>query len=165
MKKENKKNNIEKLSKVIEEKKKIPKEIKEKMNSKMFENIIFVAVILVYLGALNLGMANIPTDNYIMDLKVFSMMLLVVTIVTFEIAYKKDKGDIWLHGVEIMLVAIFTMYLIYFYSIFYNSYGSVIFTFSLAYLVYYGIKILIQKRQIIKEYNKSLVDIGEIVKK
>ena len=47
MKKENKKNNIDKISKVIEENKKIPKEIKEKISSKIFENIIFITIILV----------------------------------------------------------------------------------------------------------------------
>ena len=79
MKKEDikRKDNIEKLSKVVEENKKIPKEIKEKISSKIFENIIYSAIIVVYLGALNLGMANIPTDNYITDLKVFSVLLLI----------------------------------------------------------------------------------------
>ena len=51
MKREDKKTkeNIEKLGKVIEEKKKIPREVKEKITSKRFENIIFVSIIIVYL--------------------------------------------------------------------------------------------------------------------
>lgn len=167
MKKENAKTkeNIEKLGQVIEEKKKIPKEVKEKISSKIFENVIFAAIILVYLGALNIGMRNIPTENYIMDLKVFGMSLLVLTIVVFELAYKKDKGSLWMHGVEIMVIAVFTMYLIYLYSIYYNTYGTVLFTASILYLIYYGIKILIERKKTIKNYNKSLTDIGEIVKK
>lgn len=164
MKKEIKKNNIEKISKVIEDKKKVPKGIKEKINSKIFENIIFIAIILLYLGALNLGMSNIPTENFLMDLKVFSMMLLVVTIIIFEIAYKKDKGEIWIHGVEIMLIAIFTSYLIYFYSIYYDTFGSVVFSFALVYIIYYAIKILVMRKRIIKEYGRSQVDIKDIVK-
>lgn len=165
MKKENKKKNIEKISKVIEEKKIIPKEIKEKISSKIFENIIYVALILLYLGALNIGMSNIPTENYITDLRVFSMLLLVLTIIMFELAYKKDKGELWIHGIELMVVAIFTTYLQYLYSIYYSTFGTVVLTFALFYLIYYSVKILIEKRRIVKEYNKSLIDIGEIVKR
>ena len=167
MKKEDTKTkaNIEHISKVIEEKKKIPNEIKEKVNSKIFENIIFGIIILIYLGALNLGVANIPTDNYLVDLKVFGALLLILTIIMFETAYKKDKSSLWLHGVEVMVIAIFTMYLVYLYSIYYKTLGSIILTVALLYLIYYGIKILIERRNTIKNYNKSLGDIGEIVKR
>ena len=159
------KENIEKLGKVIEEKKQIPKNVKEKINSKRFENIIFVAIILLYLAALNLGMENIPTENYIMDLRVFSISLLVATIVLFELAYKKDIGDLWLHGVEIMFLAIFTLYLIYLYSICYNTFGSILFMVAILCIIYYAVKIFIMRKKIIKQYGKSQIDIGEIVKK
>ncbi len=157
--------NIEKLSKVIEEKKKLPKEVKGKISSKIFENVLFVAIIIIYLGALNLGMTNIPTENYIFDLKVFSIMLLVGTIITFELAYKKDKSNLWVHGVEILVLAVFTTYLVNLYSMYYNTFGTLIFSTIGLYLIYYFVKILIERRKIIKQYKKSLVDIGEIVKK
>ncbi len=167
MKKEDEKTkeNIDKLSKVIEQKKKIPKEIKDKINAKIFENLLFVAVIIIYLGALNLGMVNIPTENYLFDLKVFGVILLIATIILIEIAYKKDKGSLWIHSIELMVLSFFTMYLVYFYSIYYNTFGTIIFLFILICMIYYAIKILIARKRIIKEYNKSLIDIGEIVKK
>lgn len=167
MKKEDEKTreNIDKLSKVIAEKKKIPQNIKDKINAKIFENLLFVAVIIVYLGALNLGMVNIPTENYLVDLKVFGVILLVVTIILIEIAYKKDKGSLWIHSIELMVLSFFTMYLVYFYSIYYNTFGTIIFSFIFICMIYYTIKILVARKRIIKEYNKSLIDIGEIVKK
>lgn len=164
MKREQKKN-IEKLEKELEEKKKIPKSVIEKINSKVFENIAIAAIIIIYLASLNFGMANIPTDTYILDLKVFSVMLLIITIFTFEYGYKKDNGEIWLHGVEVMIIAIFTTYLIYLYSIYYANYGTLLLSAGILYLVYYAIKIIITQRRIEKEYRKSLTDIGEIVKK
>ncbi len=164
MKREQKKN-IEKLEQVIEEKKKIPKSVKEKINGKLFENLIIVSIIMVYLVALNLGMTNIPTDTYIVDLKVFSIMLLVATIVIFEIGYKKDDGEIWLHGVEAMTVAVLTLYLVYLYSIYYGTYNTVLLIAGIVYLIYFGVKLVVMQRRIEKEYNKSLTDIGEIVKK
>ena len=64
MKREQKKN-IENIEKLIQEKKKIPKNVKDKINARVFENMVFAAIILVYIVALNIGMENIPTDTYI----------------------------------------------------------------------------------------------------
>ena len=90
MKREQKKN-IESLEKVIEEKKKMPNEIKNKINSKVYQNLAIIVIILVYLTSLYFGMNNIPTDMYLSDLKVFSTILMITTIIVFEYAYKKDK--------------------------------------------------------------------------
>ncbi len=163
---EKKKNeNIEMLGKVIEEKKKIPKEVREKINSKVFENMVIAAILMIYLASLNFGMNNIPTENYIMDLKVFSVMTLIITIMIFEYAYKKDIDAMWIHGIEIMAISIFTLYLIYLYSIYYANFGTLIVSVAILYLTYYAIKIVIIQRRIEKEYSESLIDIGEIVKK
>ncbi|MCI8518793.1 MAG: hypothetical protein HFJ51_01335 [Clostridia bacterium] len=158
------KDNIEKLGKVIEEKNKLPKEIKDKIASVRFQNIIFAFLVFAYLVALNLGRDNIPTDTYLIDLKVFSITLLVITIGIFEFAYRKDKSEFWLHGVEVMIIAVFTVYLIYFYSIYYNNFGNIVFSVASVYFIYYVVKILIMQRRTINKY-KSLTDIGEIVKK
>ena len=107
MKREQKKN-IENLEKVFEEKKKLPNEVKEKINGMAFKNIAIGAVIVIYFAALYFGMTNIPTEKYMIILRVVSIVLLVGTIITFEIGYKKDNGYIWLHGVEIMAIAIFS---------------------------------------------------------
>ena len=87
-----------------EQKKKLPQEVKEKINAKIFENVVILVLIMVYLVSLNLGMNNIPTDNYIMDLKVFSIMLLIISIILFEFGYKKDNESLWLHGVEVIII-------------------------------------------------------------
>ena len=167
MKKEERKrkDNIEKLTKEVEAKKKIPKEVKEKINSKVFENMIIAAIIMVYLVSLNFGMTNIPTDTYRTDLKVFSILLLIITIMIFEWGYKKDNESIWLHGVEVMILGVITLYLIYLYSMYYSTYGTLILSIGIIYLIYYAIKILIIQKRIEKEYIKSLNDIGEIIKK
>ena len=164
MKREQKKN-IEKLEKVIEEKKKIPKEIKKKINSKILKNLAIILGIALYFTGLYFGMINIPTDIYIVILKVISIIFLVATIIILEIGYRKDNEEVWLHGIEAMAVGVFTQYLISLYSIFYARYGTLILSAGIVVLVYYAIKIIIIKRRIEKEYIKSLTDIGEIVKK
>ena len=164
MKREQKKN-IENLEKVFEEKKKLPNEVKEKINGMAFKNIAIGAVIVIYFAALYFGMTNIPTEKYMIILRVVSIVLLVGTIITFEIGYKKDNGYIWLHGVEIMAIAIFSLYLIYLYSFFFANYGTLLIVAGIVCLIYFAIKIAIIQRRIEKEYKKSLTDINEIVKK
>lgn len=163
MKREQKKN-IEKLGKELEEKKKLPKEIREKINSKVFINMAILALIIIYFAALNFLMGNIPTDIYINSLQVLSIMLLIITLIVFEYGYKKDDGEIWMHGVEVMIIGIFTIYLKYLYSIYFARYGIVLLIAGIVFLIYYAIKILLIQRRVEKEYNKSLTDINEIVK-
>lgn len=64
-----------------------------------------------------------------------------------------------------MIVAIFTIYLIYLYSIFYWTYGNIVLSVGGVFIIYFAVKFLILKRKIKKDYVKSLTDIGEIVKK
>ena len=164
MKREQKKN-IENLEKVIEEKKKLPDDYKKKIKSRIMKNVIFMISILIYLTLLFFGMYNIPTDVFTFGLRIISIIILTIAIAFFEIGYKKDNEAIWLHGVEIMIIAIFNLYLIYLYSIFYSNFGMLLLVVGIIYLAYYALKIIIIQRHIEKEYKKSLRDIGEIVKK
>ena len=164
MKREQKKN-IEKLEKVIEEKKKLPKDIKKKINAKAITNLVIVLAIGILFTVLYFGMMNIPTDTYLICLKVFSIILMIASIVLFEIGYRKDKEGVWLHGVEAFVVAVFTLYLVYFYSIFYSNFGVFLLSAGVVVLSYYAIKIIVIQKRMKKEYIKSLGDIGEIVKK
>ena len=164
MKREQRKN-IEKLEKVIEEKKKLPKEIKEKINGKAFKNVAIAAIIIIYFAGLYFGMTNVPTENYMLVLRIVSTILLVFTIILYEAGYRKDNEEIWLHGVEMMAISIFSLYLTYLYSIFFTNYGTLLLVSGIICLIYYAIKIVLIQRKIEKEYNKSLTDIVDIVKK
>ena len=63
-----------------------------------------------------------------------------------------------------MVIAIFTLYLIYFYSIYYSNYGTLLISAGIVFLIYFAIKMIITQKRIESQYNKSLTDIGEIVK-
>ena len=159
------KKNIENLEKVFEEKKKFPIEIKERINHMAFKNIVIAAIIIIYFAALYFGMMNISTENYLIILRVISIILLALTIIIFEVGYNKDNGQMWLYGTEISVIAIFSLYLTYLYSFFYANFGSLLLSVSIFCLIYYAIKIIILQRKIEKEYKKSITDIKEIVKK
>jgi len=46
---------------------------------------------------------------------------------------------------------------------FYNTFGSIIYSIAILYLIYYAVKTLIMRKKIIKKYNKGQIE--EIVKK
>ena len=140
-------------------------EMLEKVRSSIFKNLLIAIVLLIYFYFVNLGYINIGKNIFITDLKVFSLCILVMSIILFEIAYYKDNGVLAIHGIEALVLAITTIYLInpYFYMA--RVFLLIPLTVPFAFAIYYVVKstiIYIGKR---KEYVTSLSDVSEIIKK
>ena len=131
---------IEEIKKEIKKKKKLPKEEKERINRKVFRNIIVAVVIVAYFIFLSLGKINIKNDVYVTDLKVFSMSILLAAIVIIEIAYKKESGEIAIFGIEMILLSIINMALIYVNLMLSSKYIYVVTGVSLVVALYYILK-------------------------
>lgn len=160
-----KRDNIEKLADVIENKKKIPKKESEKMNNKIFENILYAILIMIYMYFIILGSININTDAFLTDLKVFSILTLLCAIVLFEKSYKNSNSNLCIHGIEILLLAIATLSAIYTYSIFVDTFKLLIALESFAFGIYYILKSIIIYIKLRKKYYKKENDIKDIIKK
>ena len=104
--------NLEKLEEEIKNKKKLPESEKKSIFKKCIINIIILLIILIYLFCLQIGEQNIQTENYITMLKVFSIILIIGTIMMFEISYRLNKNNIILHSIEILILSFFTLFLI-----------------------------------------------------
>ena len=107
------KGTIKKIEEEINEKRKMPKEVKESLRKEIFTNIIICTCLVAYFLFLFLGSVDKTKAVRVIDLKIFSTIYLATSIVLFEIAYKKDSGKIAIHGIEILLVAIMTLFLPY----------------------------------------------------
>lgn len=153
------------LSQGIKEKKKLPEEQLNKLNNRIFKNMLLAIAIIVYLLLLNIGSLNIETPTYIMDLKVFSLLLIATTIIIFEISYKKDSGILCIYGIEILVLAILTLGLPTLYIIQKENYGFIITGAILAFTLYYMIKSYLIYRKQKKVHVKKVSDINEIIKK
>ena len=146
----------------LRNRKKIPKEIKNKRNNKIFKNLLIANAITIYFLFVNLGFYNIESLIYSFDLKLFSIALLILAIVLFEKGYKKDDEGIFLNGIEMLFVSFLTLIMQY-RLIERNDTIEILFGLSFMYfIIYYIIKSLIQARIIEKQYATS--DIKEIVK-
>ena len=168
MKKNNKediKENINILEKQINNKKDTQQILTKKINNKLFENIIIAIIAMIYFYLINLGSSNIETNVFIVDLKVFSVALIIFTIILFEYSYKKDDGNICIHGLEVLVLSIITLFLVYGYILYFDQFNIIVATSAFIFAIYYLVKCIILSVKIRKNYLKNLNDINEIIKK
>ncbi len=157
--------NIEELERQMFGKKKLPKEEQNKLNKKIFENILIANIIMAFLYFISIGSLNIETLIFITDLKVFSIMLVIFAIFLFEVSYKKQNIKLALHGIEVLILAIFILFCTYIYTVYLKNFHSYVASVSLLFAIYYIIKSIIIYRKSKKKYIDSLNDIEEIIKK
>lgn len=156
---------IEQLEKQIVNKKKLPQEEENKINKKIFENMIIADVLMAFFYLISLGSLNIETQIFITDLKVFSIGLIILTVILFEISYKKENGNLCIHGIECLVIAIFVLFSTYLYTVYIKEFYMYVSIFAYISGIYYAIKSIIIYRKMKKKYIESLSDIDEIIKK
>ena len=159
------KRNLTKLEEEIESKKKLPEEEKNKIFKKCRTNVIILIVIIIYLILLQIGESNIQTDTYFIILKVLNIVLILGTIIMFEISYRCNKNEIILHSIELLVISLFTLFLIPAYSLYYGNFYKVIVFGIILSILYYSLKCVIIIIKVKKKYYESLNDIKTIVAK
>ena len=135
-----------------------------KINTNIFINILIATGVLIYFYFLNLGYINIEKAIFIMDLKVLGFANLAIAIIIFEIAYKKDTGKLAIYGIEALVLAIVTIYLINPYYYMPSEFKKIPVLMPFAFLLYYVAKSIIIHIRGRKQYIKDLSDINEITK-
>lgn len=164
-KKELKEKEIKEMGEKIKELNKITGEDRQKRNRKVFLTLFTGALVMFVFIFILIGYGNIPEVNYIVDLKVFSIISIAVTIFIFEYAYKKDSGQLAITGIEVLLVSfvILSLHYILQYKIF--DYQYYLLLFASIFLVYYIAKTIIIYIRENYKYRTTAKDIKNIVEK
>ena len=157
--------NIQKFDEEYKKSRIIPKDYKKKILDRILKNSIIAIIVIAYLIALNLLSLHIETTPYILGIKVLCVILAIVSVIYFELSYRKDNGYLFMHGVEFLVLATITLFSVYAYSIFFVTYNSILLYILIGVVLYYIIKTILTLRNMKQEYYKSLNDIKEIVKK
>lgn len=157
--------NIQKIKQELEKKNKLPEMTQGNMNRKMQMNILIAITIMLYFWLLNLGFTNIEQYSFLKDLKVFSIVILIGTIILYELAYKKDDGRYAIFGIESLFLAIITLFFTYAVVFLSDKFKMILVICSLIFAVYYTLKALIIYIKTKKEFNKNKSDVKYIVKK
>ena len=160
-----KEENIRKFDEQIKESKKIPKEYKKKINKQIILNIITLVVMVIYLICINVSSLYMETEIYLKYLKALSVVLAIISVVYFEFSYRKDNEKLFLYGVEVLFLAVITLFSNYAYYMFFDTYNRILTGITITFAVYYLIKVLVVKLRMKKKYYKEQNDIREIIKK
>lgn len=152
---------IDEIRKAIKSKKKIPTEEMYKINKVIFKNLLMAVAVITYFLFINLGFINIDNDVYIVDLKVFSMCILLLAIVLIENAYKKDNGSIAIFGIEMIVASIISISLIYVNLMLAGSYIAITASISFIFAIYYLVKTIVIYLKMKKAYFVN--DMKEII--
>ena len=156
---------VTKIGEQIQEKRKLLKQESNKINTKVFENVVLAIFIMLYVIFLNLGFVNIERNIYLTDLRVFSASFLIVAIILFEKAYTKENSTWGIHGIESLVLGFITMFFVYYAMKYPSSYIFISLYYAYLFAAYYLIKSTVIAVKMKKEYRDKLSDIKEIVKK
>ena len=160
-----KQENIEKFHEEYQRIRIIPKDYKKKIRNRILKNTVIAAIVIIYLILLNILSMYIETTKYILGIKVLCVILAIVSVIYFELSYRKDNGYLFMHGVEFLILATITLFSVYAYSLFYVTYNNILLYILIGVVMYYIIKTLCTLRNMKTEYYKSQNDIKDIVKK
>ncbi len=141
------------------------KKEKNELYKKLFKNIMIAIVISIYFIFLNLGSVNIENDIFLTDIKVFSMIILGISIIIFEKAYRKDSGELTINAIETLVLASYTLSIIYVTNLFKFDFRYYVLTSSYIFSIYYVFKDIIIYTRENRKYLRELSDISDIVKK
>lgn len=155
-KKENEKVNMQTIENTVREELKqrrtILKEELKKMNNAVFKNIFIAIAVVLFLNFIILGFINIEQSVFIVDLKVFSIILLAVAICIIEYAYKKDSGEIAIYGIETLVLAVFMLVLIYLDIMFNSKFVIIAILSTYIFAIYYTVKSIVIYQKMKKQY-------------
>lgn len=157
--------NIQKFDEEYQKSRIIPKEYEKEIRNRILKNTLIAFIVIGYLAALNLLSSYIETITYIMGIKIICIVFAIISVIYFELSYRKDNGYLFLHGVEFLILATITLFSIYAYSIFYITYNSILLYILIVVAIYYIVKTILTLRNMKKQYYSSLNDIKEIIKK
>lgn len=141
------------------------KEVNEKYMKEIYLNILKAIVIVLYFFVLNLSYENVRSEYLDVAIKVFTMAFLFISIYIFEKAYKKDDGNLAIQGIEVLLLATYTLtteHIINKFKFNFKSY-SLVASYLLA--TYFILKCIVIYTKGRKEIEEERSDVREIVKK
>lgn len=158
---------MEKTTKMVEEltkKRKMTKEVKDKLHKRIFQNCLLAIAIMLCFGAINLVYIYTSQEVWNIVQKVSPMIFICLTVGIFELAYRKDSGKMAIVGMEWL---IFSVIILYIPKIYGNLDKAFCIELSFAPIfcgIYYVAKSILLYLKTQKEYQNNLSDVKEIVK-
>ena len=158
---------VEQMQKEKEKKRKLPEELKKEIKKNILHNVLIAVIIIVYLCIINILFYKLENNVFEQKMKFLALGIITVTVVIFEISYRKQSKRMCIIGIELFLCSIISLYIPYIYlSYLFENINIKFLTYALpiGIAMYYILKAyIIYKTGKIKHHN-NLSDIKEILK-
>ena len=148
----------------IEEKRKLPIEVKEKIDTSVFHNFIMAIIVMLYLCSINLLFYFVSETEFISYIKILALGIIMVTVITFEIAYRRDSSKICIIGIELLVCSIISLYIPYIYLHSSIITRTITMCVPIGFAIYYVAKAIIIYIKDEYQYRNNLSDVKEIIK-
>ena len=139
------------------------KENNKLIRKKIFENLIIAIAMMIYFIIINFSYIRVDENLLLHGIKIAILVILFISIVTFEIAYNKDSGSIAINGIEVLVLAIHTLTIRIVVNKFKIDFDKYVLYSTYTFAIYYVLKSMIIYTIEKKKYLDSLSDIHEIV--
>lgn len=145
--------------------KKLSKEEKRGAYKKGIVPLLEGIVVIIFTFALTFVYYKCQVNVCDMVYKIVSMVLLLGAIALFEIAYKKNNGEIGLIGVEILVLAITTLVGFYVYTLpeYKEHFETYMMVVGIGFAGYFVIKMIVRFIKAKKKHNDNISDVKKIV--
>lgn len=141
------------------------KEVKEKYLKEIYLNVLKAIITTLFFFILNLAYENISSEHLSLGIEILTMVFLFIAIYIFEKAYKKDDGNLAIQGIEILILATYTLtsrHITNKFNFEFKAYSAIA---SYIFAIYFVLKGIIVYTKGRREEAEELSDIREIVKK
>ena len=148
----------------IEEKRKLPKKIKDNISTNIFQDLLVAIIIMSYFCIINFLYYNVENNIFEEYMKYFALAIIIFTVITFEISYRKNSIKLLIIGLELLASAILSLYIPYIFLHSTSALRISIMILPSFLVIYYAIKSFIIFKSEQFQYRNNLSDIKEIVK-
>lgn len=147
----------------IEEKRKLPHEVKENIKTNIFHNLIVAAIILAYFAAINIFYYCFDSKMFLYYMKYFALGIIIVTVIDIELAYRKNSKKLWIIGLELLACGILSLYIPYIYVHTTAYLRNSVMILPAGLLMYYIFKSIVIFKQNQFKYINNLSDVKELL--
>ena len=148
----------------IEEKRKLPISVRNVISTKICQDLVIATIIMAYFCLVNFIYYKFENAKFEEILKYFAIIIIIGTVITFEVSYRKSSINLLIIGMELFLCGVFSLYIPYLFLHTNSAIRTSAMILPSFLIIYYAIKSLLifKKKQF--EYRNSLSDVKEIVK-
>lgn len=141
------------------------KEIGEKYLKEIYLNVLKAIIIIFYFIVLNLSYEKVSVEHFKIGIQILTMVFLFIAIYIFEKAYKKDDDKLAVQGIEILILATYTLTTKHITDKFNFNFKNYSLVAAYLYAIYFILNAIIVYTKGRKDLAENFSDIKEIVKK